>query len=152
MSAVRASTSASTRNFWTSSWLQYTNVSSPWLMLKLASNTRMPLQNCKNSFASISAKSAIFFLFFSTFCPGFDLFCVPDAATCLKIFSSRVVYLSRIVSTPNTHGQRVSHRQRQRVGGQSENQRMSMRIDLEVLSSFDFIITTSTRDGECVRV
>ena len=33
-----------------------------------------------------------------------------------------------------------------------ENQRMSMRIDLEVLSSFDFIITTRTVDGECVRV
>ena len=26
---------------------------------------------------------------------------------------------------------------------------MSMRIDLEVLSSFDFIITTSTSDSEC---
>ena len=29
---------------------------------------------------------------------------------------------------------------------------MSMRIDLGVLSSFDFIITTSTIDSECVRV
>ena len=27
-----------------------------------------------------------------------------------------------------------------------------MRIDLEVLSSFDFIITTSTSDGVCVSV
>ena len=26
---------------------------------------------------------------------------------------------------------------------------MSMRIDLEVLSSFDFIITTSASDSEC---
>ena len=34
---------------------------------------------------------------------------------------------------------------------QRENQRMSMRIDLEVLSSFGFIITTSTSDSECVR-
>ena len=31
-----------------------------------------------------------------------------------------------------------------------ENQRISMRIDLEVLSSFDFVITTSTSDSECV--
>ena len=29
---------------------------------------------------------------------------------------------------------------------------MSMRIYLEVLSSFDFIIAASTRDSECVRV
>ena len=27
---------------------------------------------------------------------------------------------------------------------------MSMRIDLEVLNPFDFIITTSTSDNECV--
>jgi len=33
---------------------------------------------------------------------------------------------------------------------QRENQRMSMRIDLQVLSSFDFIITTSTGDGDCM--
>ena len=32
-----------------------------------------------------------------------------------------------------------------------ENLRISMRIDLEVLSSFDLIITTSTSDSECVR-
>ena len=30
-----------------------------------------------------------------------------------------------------------------------ENHRMSMRMDLEVLSSFDFHITTSTSDSEC---
>ena len=29
---------------------------------------------------------------------------------------------------------------------------MSMRIDLQVLSSFDFIMTTSTGDSECMRV
>ena len=34
---------------------------------------------------------------------------------------------------------------------QRENQRMSMRIDLEVLSSFGFIRTTSTSDSECER-
>ena len=33
-----------------------------------------------------------------------------------------------------------------------ENQRISTRIDLEVLNSFDLIITTSTRDNECVLV
>ena len=31
-----------------------------------------------------------------------------------------------------------------------ENQRMSMRIDLEVSSSFDFIITASTADRDCM--
>ena len=35
---------------------------------------------------------------------------------------------------------------------QRENQRMSMRVDLEVLSSFGFIITMSTSDNECVCV
>ena len=34
-------------------------------------------------------------------------------------------------------------------GSKRENKRMSMRIDLEVLSSFDFIIT-STSDSECM--
>ena len=33
-----------------------------------------------------------------------------------------------------------------------ENHRISMRIDLEVLTSFDFIITTSTSDSECLTV
>ena len=33
-----------------------------------------------------------------------------------------------------------------------ENQRNSMRIDLEVLNSFDLIITTSASDSECVSV
>ena len=35
-----------------------------------------------------------------------------------------------------------------------ENQRTSMRIDLEVLNSFDLIMTTRklTRDSECVSV
>ena len=31
-----------------------------------------------------------------------------------------------------------------------ENLRISMIIDLEVLSSFDLIVTTSTSDSECV--
>ena len=31
-----------------------------------------------------------------------------------------------------------------------ENQRISMRIDLEVLNSVDLIITTSTSDSECM--
>ena len=33
---------------------------------------------------------------------------------------------------------------------QRENLRISMRIELEILSSFDLIITTSTGDSECV--
>ena len=33
-----------------------------------------------------------------------------------------------------------------------ENLRISMRIDLEVLSSLDLIITTSTSDSKCVSV
>ena len=33
-----------------------------------------------------------------------------------------------------------------------ENPRIGMRIDLEVLNSVDFIITTSTIDSECVSV
>ena len=33
-----------------------------------------------------------------------------------------------------------------------EHQRISMRIDLEVLNSIDHIITTSTSDSECVSV
>ena len=33
-----------------------------------------------------------------------------------------------------------------------ENQRISMRIDLEVLDSVDHIITTITSDSECVSV
>ena len=33
-----------------------------------------------------------------------------------------------------------------------ENERMSMRIDLEGLSPFGFIITTSASDSECVSV
>ena len=32
-----------------------------------------------------------------------------------------------------------------------ENQRIGMRTDLEVLSSFDLIITTSTSDSEIMR-
>ena len=51
--------------------------------------------------------------------------------------------------TRGRHGDRASVCERKPV---RENQRMSMRIDLEVLSSFDFIITTSTSDSECVRV
>ena len=35
---------------------------------------------------------------------------------------------------------------------ESKNQRISMRIDLEVLSPLDLIITTSTRDSEYVSV
>ena len=33
---------------------------------------------------------------------------------------------------------------------QRENQRISTRADLEVLNSVDLIMTTSTRDSECV--
>ena len=36
--------------------------------------------------------------------------------------------------------------------GQAENQRTSMRIYHEVLNSIDHIMTTSTRDSECVSV
>ena len=46
----------------------------------------------------------------------------------------------------------LSRRALKRQVMQRENQRISMRIDLEVLNSVDHIMTTSTRDSECVSV
>ena len=57
----------------------------------------------------------------------------------------------------SAHTKQATERGKRRGKGRGryrgrENQRMSMRIDLEVLSSFGFIMTTSTIDSECVRV
>ena len=81
---------------------------------------------------------------------------VPPAS---HVVTGALVHVSLVASRPeavrNTHHSR--HTAERREGQKSrENQRISMRTNLEVLNSFAFIITTSTSDStsdsECVSV
>ena len=87
--------------------------------------------------------------------------CLPEQSRSFLSNSDSTAQHSTAREQQETVTDSVSKRQWQLVAAKGsgskrqwmrENHRISMRIDLEVLTSFDFIITTSTSDSECLTV
>ena len=57
-----------------------------------------------------------------------------------------------VLNTERKQATKATREQKNQENQRRENQRIDMRIDLEVLNSVDHVITTRTSDSECVSV